>query len=90
MEKLGDRVAADLRAALKDAPSAEVWTAVQRLLDKVDAGIPDSLRAVRAVEVLESIATPAAREHLRTLAGGAAGATLTDAAADALKRLAPP
>src|SRR5204862_145055 len=50
LEKLGDRVAADLRAALKDAPSAEVWTAVQRLLDKVDAGIPDSLRAVRAVE----------------------------------------
>ena len=42
---------------------------------------------VSAIEVLEHIGTPAAKDHLRALAGGAAGAELTRAAAEALKRL---
>jgi WD40 repeat protein len=87
LEALGERAAAELRAALKDAPSAEVRAAVQRLLDRIEAGTPAALRAIRAVEVLEYIATPAAREHLRVLAGGQPGAELTTAAAEALRRL---
>jgi RNA polymerase sigma factor (sigma-70 family) len=86
LEALGDRTAAELRASLKDAPSAEVRATVQRLLDRID-GAPDSLRAIRAVEALEHIATPAAREHLRVLARGQPGATVTQAAAEALRRL---
>jgi RNA polymerase sigma factor (sigma-70 family) len=66
-------------------------TAVAMLRDRLKpAAAPepaDQLRALRAVELLEEIATPAARDHLTALAGGAAGAPLTRAAADALKRL---
>jgi hypothetical protein len=87
LEPLADAAAAQLRAALKDAASPEVRQALQGLLDKVEAGTPESLRAIRAIEVLEYIATSAAREHLKALAGGTAGATLTQAATAALKRL---
>ena len=90
LEKLGDRAAAELRAALKDATTAETRQALQRLLDRIEAGTPETLRAIRAVEVLEHIATPAAREHLKTLAGGQAGAEPTVAATAAIKRLEKP
>jgi hypothetical protein len=47
----------------------------------------DGVRAIRAVELLEQLSTPAARAHLTALAGGVPAATLTRAAADALHRL---
>jgi WD40 repeat protein len=87
LEKLGDRAATELRTTFKKQPTAEVRQALQRLLDRIDAGTPETLRAIRAVEVLEHIATPAAREHLKTLAGGQPGAEPTVAAAAALERL---
>jgi dipeptidyl aminopeptidase/acylaminoacyl peptidase len=87
LEKLGDPAAAEMRAALGASASAEVRQRLQRLLDRIDAGTPESVRAQRAVEALEYIATAAARTHLKGLAGGAAGHALTDAAAAALKRL---
>jgi hypothetical protein len=89
LERLADQAAAELRAALPGAASAEVRQGLQRLLDRIEAGSPEALRAQRAVEALEYIATPAAWAHLKALAGGAPGAALTDAAAAALKRLAP-
>jgi WD40 repeat protein len=84
LERLGDRAQAALRAAQSATASAEVRLAVQRLLDRIEAGPPE---VPRAVEALEFIGTPAARQHLRALAGGAAGVAVTDAAAAALKRL---
>jgi hypothetical protein len=87
LEKLGGGAVGELRAALKNASSAEVRQALLRLLDRFEAGTPESLRALRAVEALEYIATLEAREHLKALAGGAAGAALTDAATAALHRL---
>src|SRR5262249_20595636 len=87
LEKLGDRAAAELRTAIKKSLTAEVRQALQRLLDPIDAGTPETLQATRAVEVLEHIATPAAREHLKTLAAGQPGAEPTVAATAALKRL---
>ena len=47
---------------------------------------PEELRALRAVEVLEAIATPAAREHLAQLAEGEPNARLTRDAAGAVRR----
>ena len=46
----------------------------------------DQLRAFRAVEVLERIGTPEARQVLQALAAGAPGALLTTSAQAALKR----
>ncbi|MBY0229541.1 MAG: hypothetical protein K2W96_09700 [Gemmataceae bacterium] len=48
---------------------------------------PDSLRALRAVEVLERLATPEARRVLAALAKGAPGMHLTDEATAALRRM---
>jgi RNA polymerase sigma factor (sigma-70 family) len=87
LEAVADRAADQLRTALSETKSPEVRRALQAIADRLDAATPESLRALRAVEVLEQIATPAAREHLKSLAGGAAGATLTRAAAEALTRL---
>jgi RNA polymerase sigma factor (sigma-70 family) len=87
LEKLAEQAVADLRAAATVSKSAEVRATLQRLLDRLDTSTPESLRAIRAIEVLEQTGTPVAREHLKALAGGASGAELTRAAADALKRL---
>jgi RNA polymerase sigma factor (sigma-70 family) len=87
LEQLADRAADPLRAGVKGAASAEVRQTLQRILDRLDAGTPGTLRAIRSVEILEHIATPAARAHLTALAGGAAGAELTRAASNALKRM---
>jgi WD40 repeat protein len=87
LEALADLALAEMRAAIKDAPPLEVRLRLERLLDRVEAGTSEMLRAIRAVEAIEHIATPAARAHLTALAGGAPGATLTDAATAALKRL---
>jgi RNA polymerase sigma factor (sigma-70 family) len=87
LEKLADQAVTALHAALQGETAAEVRQTLQRLLDRIEAGTPETLRAIRTVEVLEHIATPVAREHLKTLAGGQPGAEPTVAAAAALKRL---
>jgi RNA polymerase sigma factor (sigma-70 family) len=87
LDAVADRAADQLRATLTETKSAEVRQALQTILDRLDAAPPELLRALRSVEVLEQIATPAAREQLKTWAGGAPAATLTRAAADAIKRL---
>jgi peptidoglycan/xylan/chitin deacetylase (PgdA/CDA1 family) len=85
LEAVADRTADRLRTAAA-AGSPEVRRAVQAILEREETDRPDVARAVRAVEVLEAVGTPAAREQLRALAGGAAGAALTRAAADAVRR----
>src|SRR5262249_53340395 len=87
LERLGDPAAAAPRAPPEEPNSAETRRGVQRLLETIEAGTPEALRATRAVEALEHVGTPAAKAHLAALAGGADGARLTAAAADTLKRL---
>jgi hypothetical protein len=90
LARLGDMARPDLKKALADHPALEVRRRVERLLEKIEQRVPagDELRAPRAVEVLENIATPAASKLLEALAGGAAGAGLTREAMEALARLA--
>jgi WD40 repeat protein len=58
-----------LRKTLDKDPSAEVRRRVQELLERMEGGASqDRLRAVRAIEVLERIGTPAARQALADLA----------------------
>jgi WD40 repeat protein len=86
---VADQAEDALRAALDRPQSAEIRHRVRRILEsarEMDPS-PDRLRELRAVEVLEDTATPAARAHLSALALGARGANLTRDARAALRRL---
>jgi WD40 repeat protein len=92
LEKLQELAEPALRRLLADKPSLEVRQRAEALVEKLEkqplAG--DTLRAWRAVEVLEKIGTPPARQLLETLAQGAPEARQTQEARAALKRLAGP
>ena len=89
LARLGEFAAPALRDALEKAPSAEAGRRIKQLLarlEMIDASA-ETLRQGRAIEVLEHIATPEARQLLQTIAEGAAGAGLTREAKAALERL---
>jgi RNA polymerase sigma factor (sigma-70 family) len=81
----GEAVESSLRKLLDGRPSLEVRQRVKLLLEKLEGA--NRLRMLRAVEVLEHIDTPEARQLLEKLAGGAAGAAQTREAKAALERL---
>src|SRR5262249_23559723 len=89
LEKLGDAVAGELRQALRSPPSLEARRRLEALLDKVQGALVagERLRSVRAVETLEQIGTPEARQLLESLAKGAPGARLTQEATESFQRL---
>ena len=78
-----------VRNRLNQTESAEVRRRAGAFLDQFDQAEPSParLRELRAVELLEGIGTPAAKQYLAELAQGAAGAPLTREAAAALGRL---
>ncbi len=87
LEKQADSAAGLLREILaKEKPSLEVRRRLQQILDALE-NKPESLRAVRAVEMLEWIGTPDAVRLIRELANGAADARLTREAQLARRRL---
>jgi hypothetical protein len=89
LARLGPRVEVALRRGLKDAESLEMKRRLEALLDKFERHeLPfETLRELRAVEMLEHLGTPPARQLLETLAHGAADARLTQEAKAALARL---
>jgi WD40 repeat protein len=89
LEELGELVAEPLRKALGTPTSEEQRSRIEKILQVVERKVltADEVRVVRAVEVLEYLATPAAREVLSRLAEGAAGARQTREARAALARL---
>jgi hypothetical protein len=90
LEKLGDVAEPALSDVLRGRPSLEVRRRVERLLQQLEQrGVnPEWLRVLRAVEILEQIGTPEARQVFRALASGASEAPLTCQARAALERLA--
>jgi len=64
-----------LRRALKNKPAPEAKRRIEELLEKLDrhALSPETLRSIRAVEALEHLGTPAARECSRVGARRAGG-----------------
>lgn len=87
LENQGDAAAGLLRQIMmKEKPSLEVRRRLQQILECIESK-PETLRAVRAVEVLEWIATPEAVRFIGELAGGA-DARLTREANAAKQRLA--
>jgi RNA polymerase sigma factor (sigma-70 family) len=91
VEAMGDATEPALRKVLSGKPSSEVRRRVEELLGKFDpANSPEQLRGVRALEVLEGVGTPQAKELLTELAQGATKARLTREAKAALQRLGRP
>jgi hypothetical protein len=75
---------------LAGQPSLEVRQRIEGLLKKLRGLVtrPEKLQALRAVAVLEDIATPEARDLLARLAGGEPESRVTQEAQASLKRLA--
>ena len=89
LEKCGPKIAALLRMTLAKTKSAEVRRRLEALLERW-AKTPmskDEVRALRAVEVLEAIGTPEARQLLQRLAESNVESELTREAKAALTRL---
>lgn len=88
LELQGEAAKEALRKALDARPSLEKRSRIVSLLSKLDPSqAPRRLQALRAVEVLEYIATPQAREVLKMLGKGAPEARLTLEANASLERL---
>jgi WD40 repeat protein/beta-lactamase regulating signal transducer with metallopeptidase domain len=87
--KVGEQAVPALRNVLTSQPAIEMRKRVEELLDKLAGGklTTEQLRLVRAVEVLEWMGTPEARQVLQALARGAPGALPTLQAQAALERL---
>jgi WD40 repeat protein len=92
LEKLGELAAGHLQKALASKPSLEMSRRVEALLEKQGHASwhpdPDRVRVLRALEVLEFIGTPEARQVLERLAVGAPEARPTWEAKAAVERLA--
>jgi HEAT repeat protein len=85
LEKLGAAIEPNLREALKGELSEEARTRLQQVLSRFESG--SSVRGSRALEVLERIGSPEAREVLQSLAKGASQTSLTKEAQACLERL---
>jgi WD40 repeat protein len=89
LTRLGEAARPALEKARGLTNSDEARRQIDDLLKGID-GPPsaDDVRNIRAIDVLERIASDKARDALKAVADGAAGAPITQAATDALDRLA--
>ncbi len=89
LKEFADAAEPLLPKRLKDNLPAETRRRLEAILDDLGpSGLsPERLRALRAIEVLERIADRDARDLLKQLAEGAAGAWLTEEARGAMQRL---
>jgi WD40 repeat protein len=87
--QIGERAVLAIDKTLAGSPTLETRRRLEEVRKRVSSRMltGKSLQAYRAVEVLERIGTPAAREVLQLLAGGAPGAMVTTQAEEALARL---
>jgi len=90
LRQFGERVVSPLHAALKKKPSLERRRRIEALLEVLEAPAPltgETLRAVRAVQVLERIDSAEARKLLDELSQGVESASRPRAAKESLARL---
>jgi WD40 repeat protein len=87
--KAGERIVPALDKALVANPPLEARKRLENLRSQLTSLVlqGERLRAFRAVELLERIGTPQARQVLQALADGVPGVLVTTAARQALKRL---
>src|SRR5208283_277956 len=90
LEKLGELAELALKKLLEGKPALETRQRADNLMEKLITSMKptkDTLQALRAVEALEEIGTPEAKQAIEGIARGAPGARLTRAAQGALERL---
>ena len=87
--KIGERAVPAIDKALANKPALETHLRLEDVRKRVTGLVlqGDRLQMVRAIEVLERIGTPDARQVLQTLAQGAAGSLITTQAQGAMGRL---
>jgi hypothetical protein len=90
LEKLGELAGDALHKALEAKPSPETQTRIEQLLGRLADIRPEYIRALRALDALEQIGTPAARQVVERIAQGAPGALLTRSARGTLARMPNP
>jgi RNA polymerase sigma factor (sigma-70 family) len=83
---LGESAEAAMRKALKNNQPLEIRQRLEKVLEKRDQD-PEIIRRLRAIEALEHIDTPQAREVLQMLTTAAPNPRAAQAAAAALQRL---
>ena len=90
LEKLGELAGPKLREALRDNPPLALRQRIERLLARAVGPVPagDSIRDLRAIELLERIGDKGARGVLEAVARGAPNARSTRDAKVSLARLA--
>ena len=86
LERLGESVLPALRRALADRPSPELRRRLQQLVEQLQAQARQELRCLRAIEVLEHIATAEAHAIVKRIAQGLPEARQTRAAQETLRR----
>jgi hypothetical protein len=91
LQGLGMAAEAAVRRALRQDASLEMRRRLEQILAKLESGArtAEELRILRAVEVLEWIASPEARRFLEDLARGSSYGWLTQEAKFSLQRLSP-
>jgi WD40 repeat protein len=89
LSKMGSQAHSALKKTLAEPSSLEVCHAAKELLELTAPGrlTPELVKQIRALEVLESAATPEAKRVIEALAKGAPGNRLTQEAQAALHRL---
>jgi hypothetical protein len=91
LEALGELARLALQKEMARPASQESARQAKALLDRLSQPLsPNHLRLMRAIEVLEHIRTPEAKELLRSLASGTPDTVLTREARSALTRLEGP
>lgn len=89
LEALGRGAVGEMRRALDRRPGLEVRRRLEKLIAVAEGlpSLPEDLRTLRAIAVLEGVGTAQARQLLAELAKGEAYALQTQQAAAALQRL---
>jgi RNA polymerase sigma factor (sigma-70 family) len=90
LKRAGDLAWPALRSVVDNPPSLEAQKRARQLIGNQDdplLPVPDRLRLIRSLELLERLGTPEARELVQILADGAPEAWLTQEAKSMLPRL---
>jgi hypothetical protein len=88
--KLGESILPLLRKTLESATEAESRQRLTAIIAQLEELSPKKLQTQRAMDALEHLGTPEAKEHLETLSQGSTLALRTVQAKEALARQSPP